>query len=438
MPENISPPKICAGLPLHPLRYDLNNELHARPFEQLVAPMHATMYAMFDHETTGAEHHGHVVDLCRRYGLHPPAENSNHFNADFGAFRFRWERYSEFTAYTFFRTGNAAPPFSETASCEVPEDWLSRLPGQLLTAVKVELLAKDESAPTEEELNRMFVSESLVSSEIGGQAARLWTDLRIDKDGYNRSLVLDQTMPPRKAGRVILRIFEIAIYRNLSLLALPLAREISPRTAQINEELAHLTEQLSLDNSQEEDADLLRKLTRLSAEIETLSSRTAYRFSATRAYYAIIQSRINELHERNVEPYQTIGEFLERRLAPAVRTCNSVADRLADLSRRATRSANLMRTKTDFTLAEQNQVQLSSMNRRAKQQLRLQETVEGLSVAAISYYLVSLVGYAAVSVKNLGVPLNSDLVKGIAIPVILVAVWMGLRRFKKRLSKEDK
>ena len=96
-----------------------------------------------------------------------------------------------------------------------------------------------------------------------------------------------------------------------------------------------------------------------------------------------------------------------------------------------------MRTKTDFTLAEQNQTQLSSMNRRAKQQLRLQETVEGLSVAAISYYLVSLVGYAAISVKNLGVPLNSDLIKGISIPVILIAVWMGLRRFKKRLAKED-
>ncbi len=437
MQEKISPSKICAGLPLHPLRYDLNNELHARPFEQLVAPMHATMYAMFDHETTAVDHHRHVVDLCKRYGLHPPADNSNHFTADFGSFRFRWERYTEFTAYTFFRSSNGEAPFSQTASSEVPEDWLSALPGQLLTAVKIELLDKTSAVPTEEELDRLFVSDSLVSSEIGGNAARLWTDLRIDKDGYNRSLVLDHNMPPRKAGRVILRIFEIAIYRNLSLLALPVARETSPRTALINEELARLTEQLSLDNSQDEDAALLRELTRLSAEIESLSSKTAYRFSATKAYYAIIQSRINELHESHVDPYQTVEEFLERRLAPAVRTCISVSDRLADLSRRATRSANLMRTKTDFTLAEQNQTQLSSMNRRAKQQLRLQETVEGLSVAAITYYLVSLVGYAAVSVKNLGVPLNSDLIKGISIPVILIAVWMGLRRFKKRLAKED-
>ncbi|MCG8492432.1 MAG: DUF3422 domain-containing protein [Sneathiellales bacterium] len=436
MSENTTPQKICAGVELHPLRYDLNNELHARPFEQLEGPVQATMYAMFDAENTCGEQHAHVAELCRRYGLHPPAENSNHFAADFGKFRMRWERYSEFTAYTFFRSGQSETPFQRRACEDVPEDWLSQLPGQLLTAVKVELLGKDQKAPTDEELDRLFVSDSLVSSEIGAEAARLWTDLRIDKDGFNRSLIQNYMMPPRKAGRLILRVFEIAIYRNLSLLALPLAREISPRTAMINQELADLTEQLSLDNSQKEDAVLLRKLTQLSAEIETLSSKTAYRFSATRAYYAIIQARIQELRESHVEPYQTVEEFLERRLAPAMRTCQSVSDRLADLSRRATRSANLMRTKTDFTLAEQNQTQLTSMNKRAQQQLRLQETVEGLSVAAISYYLVSLIGYAAVSIKNLGVPLNSDLVKGVAIPLTLLAVWYGLRRFKRALSRE--
>jgi len=437
MHEETSIQKACAGLELHPLRYQLNNELHARPFEQLVAPLMATMYAMFDDGVPATAHYKHVVELCRRYGLHPPAEDANHFTADFGNFRLRWERYTEFTAYTFFRQGKSSPLFSQTACSEVPQDWLSGLPGKLLTAVKIELLDKDYPVPSDAHLDEIFISESLISSEIGANSARLWTDLRIDKDGYNRSLVLDYDMAPRKAGRVILRIFEIAIYRNLSLLALPLARQTSPEIAQINQELARLTEQLSLENSQAEDADLLRKLTRLSAEIETLSSQTAYRFSATRAYYAIIQARITELRETKISPYQGVEEFLERRLAPAVRTCISVSDRLADLSRRATRSANLMRTKTDFTLAEQNQIQLTSMNKRAKQQLRLQETVEGLSIAAISYYLVSLVGYAAVSAKNLGLPLNTDLIKGGSIPVILFLVWMGLRRFRKKLAKED-
>ena len=426
----------CAGLKPHPLRFDINNELHARPFEQIVAPLTATHYAMFHEEHLEEQEYQHICDLCRRYGLHPPMEKASHFSADFGNFRLRWERHAEFTTYTFFRANRKVEPFAKTACSEVPAEWLAGLPGLLLTALKAEILSKDQPRPREADLDKYFVSESLVSSMIGGNAAQRWTDMRIDKDGYIRSLIYDHDMSPRKAGRVLLRIFEIAVYRNLALLALPLAREVSLKVALINSELADLTEDLSRASSAEAEAALLRDLTRVSAEIETLSARTAYRFSATRAYYPIVLSRIAELKEMPVDPYQTISEFLDRRLAPAVRTCNSVADRLADLSRRATRSANLLRTKTDFALAEQSQAQLASMNKRAQRQLRLQETVEGLSIAAISYYLVSLVGYAAEAAQHLGLNVNVDIVKGASIPVVLLAVWMALRRFKKRLFKD--
>lgn len=426
----------CAGLTPHPLRFEINNELHARPFEQLVAPLTGTMYAMFHEEHAEKEEYNHLCNLCDRYGLHPPGEKTNHFSADFGSFRLRWERHAEFTSYTFFRQTHGTEPFAESACSEVPKDWLSNLPGQLLTAVKIELLDSSQRKPTDQELDRYFVSDSLVSSIIGGDAAQLWTDLRIDRDGYNRTLVHNHDMPPRKAGRVVLRIFEIAVYRNLALLALPLARETSRKVAEINSELAELTGKLGQDSGPAAESELLLNLTRVSAEIESLSANTAYRFSATRAYYPIILSRISELKEVPVTPYQTISEFLDRRLAPAVRTCNAASDRLGDLSRRATRSANLLRTKTDFVLSEQNQEQLASMNKRAQRQLRLQETVEGLSIAAISYYLVSLVGYAADAGNSVGLFLNVDLVKGISIPLILISVWMALRRFKKRLYRD--
>ena len=45
---------------------------------------------------------------------------------------------------------------------------------------------------------------------------------------------------------------------------------------------------------------------------------------------------------------------------------------------------------------------LGAMNRRQQLQLRLQATVEGLSVAAITYYIVGLVGYAAKGLKEGG------------------------------------
>src|SRR3546814_8262212 len=86
---------------------------------------------------------------------------------------------------------------------------------------------------------------------------------------------------------------------------------------------------------------------------------------------------------------------MDRRLAPAMRTCESAAGRLETLASRVGRASNLLRTRVDIELEAQNRDVLMSMNRRARLQLRLQETVEGLSVVAISYYVVGLVGYAA-------------------------------------------
>jgi len=77
------------------------------------------------------------------------------------------------------------------------------------------------------------------------------------------------------------------------------------------------------------------------------------------------------------------------------------------------------------------------MDRRAKQQLRLQQTVEGLSVAAILYYLVGLVGYAAKGLRDGGVPLEPDLIAGLAVPVLGAVVLWVMRRKRRRLHGES-
>lgn len=76
------------------------------------------------------------------------------------------------------------------------------------------------------------------------------------------------------------------------------------------------------------------------------------------------------------------------------------------------------------------------MNRRAKLQLRLQETVEGLSIAAVSYYLVSLVGYLAKGMKSFGLPLSPEQITALSIPVVVVLIWLGVRRVKRTLRGE--
>ena len=127
---------------------------------------------------------------------------------------------------------------------------------------------------------------------------------------------------------------------------------------------------------------------------------------------------------------------MDHRLAPAMATCSSAEKRLLDLSERIARASDLLRTRVDIEREQQNQSLLASMNRRARMQLRLQQTVEGLSIAAISYYVVGLVGYAAKALKEAGVPLSVELVTGGSIPFVLLAIWLAVRRIRKHLGVE--
>ena len=161
----------------------------------------------------------------------------------------------------------------------------------------------------------------------------------------------------------------------------------------------------------------------------------SFRFSAARAYADLVALRISELREERIEGLQMFSEFTERRLSPAMRTCEAAAKRLSTTSERVARATQLLSTRVGISRERQNQALLESMDNRAKLQLRLQETVEGLSIAAITYYIVGLVGYAAKGAKSLGVlPVSPDLVTALSIPVVLLLVALGVRRVRRSIA----
>ena len=269
---------------------------------------------------------------------------------------------------------------------------------------------------------------------VAGGNARAYTDLRIHPDGFGRLLVENLSLTPRQAGRTIQRMLEIDTYRMLALLALPLARELAPFLAECEQELVQITSTM-VDVGVAGEPALLERLMKLEAAIVSQDSKSHYRFSAAAAYYELVQRRIGELREQRIEGLQLFQEFMERRLAPAMATCTATATRLQALSSRVASVTQLLSTKVDIAREQQNQAVLASMNRRAKLQLRLQQTVEGLSVAAITYYFAGLVGYAAKAVKAEGVHFEPDLVIGISIPIIAALVAYGTHRLRASVSK---
>lgn len=422
----------------HSLRYALSNEFHARPFALLAPPERASHFAMLSDVSDEAAVREHLLALCERYDVAHPAEGAKHFSADFGPFRLKWERHTEFTTYTFFRQGAFDDPFAKPVAGLVPAQWLGELPGELLVATHVAVAARDAPAPSADELGRWFVAESLCGSRPTGGAAVFWTDFQIHEDGFGRILVHDLSMGPRQAGRLVQRLLEIETYRSMAMLALPLAREVDPKVTAIEQGLAELLARLRDVETVEDERQLLDRLTRLSAEIEEISAKTAFRFSAASAYYALVEARVAKLREQRAEALQPISEFIERRLAPAMRTCDSIAARQEVLAERAARAANLLRTRVDIALEGQNRDLLKSMDRRARVQLRLQQTVEGLSVVAISYYVVSLVGYVAEAANEAGAALDVGLVRGLSIPVVALVAWLVVRRIRRKVMAARK
>jgi uncharacterized membrane-anchored protein len=119
-------------------------------------------------------------------------------------------------------------------------------------------------------------------------------------------------------------------------------------------------------------------------------------------------------------------------------TCRAVAARLDSLSQRVARANQLLATRVDITRERQNQSLLESMNRRARQQLRLQQTVEGLSVAAVTYYVVGLLGYAAKGAKAAGLGLDAEITMAAGIPFVALLVAFAVHKARKVVHQTGK
>ena len=436
----------------HPLRVPLSAEIHSRPPIRLEAPERITHLGIFgrnepeENKTVGVQTQL-LADLCIHYGVIPPVVEAKYFFHDFGRFRLKWECHSEFSSFTFVSSvhGDSKPDglFERMPSEELPQEWLLRLQGKLMVATHIVLessaMPSDEAVP---HMRRLFESNPIVGCEAS-QAAQVWTDFQIHASGFVRFVIRDAGLKGQQAGRLVQRILEIETYRKMAMLGLPNAQRASPVLNIIEAELASQTAAMvDMDKTghkgdeqgMAEEQLLLERITSLAARLEQLAVDNSYRFSASNAYFKLVHSRIEELRERRIEGVPTISEFMQRRLTPAMNTCLSTDRRQKILAERIANTNSLLRTRVGIRQEQQNNQILQSMNKRAAQQLRLQQAVEGLSVVAISYYLAGLVSYAGKALKAAGLHIDTDLVTGISLPVLALIVWLGLKQMKKNLN----
>jgi uncharacterized membrane-anchored protein len=417
----------------HPLRQKLSDEVHARPPVPLDTPEFVTYLAFLHHEGSAERESAHLAQLAGQLGLPAPNTDSGHVLLETDGFRLKWERHNEFSSYCFFRRIEPQDSPDEYALLHVPAAWRKAIPGLLVAATHIELRAIAE-VPLATVLHQQSRhGQALVASAISDGAGWVLTDFHLH-DGFSHFLLLDNGFTPRQAGRIAQRLVEIETYRVMALLAFPVAKEVGRLVSRAEDELADLMDSMGQSRTAEDDRAVLARLSRLAADVERSVARTSFRFGAAAAYYRLVRQRIDDLREQRLPGYSPIGEFMDRRLVPAIDTCTSIARRQDDLSGRIARNSQLLRTRVDVEIERQNQALLAQMNRRAKIQLHLQETVEGLSVVAITYYASQLVNYIAKGAKGLIGPLTPEVITAVSIPLIAGIVFMGLRRMRTRLG----
>lgn len=416
----------------HPQRRLLSDEVHARPPEALRSPMRATHLSLVVDADQRPEEIAHLVDLCSRLGVPPPAALATHFTTETDRGRVKWERHGEFSSYTFFAVGAESMPFAEPAVRLLPADWVAAIPGRTIVAAHVTLMAARTQDSEIGSLAMLFGGNTVIGASLGGGAGMAFADFKIHGDGYSRFLVLDVSFTPRQAGRMIQRLLEIETYRMMAMLALPLARDQSPIITAVERSLASLTDDIAGQGVADE--NLLQQLTNLAADVERCLVRSQFRFGACKAYHDLVMRRIAELREQRLAGFQTIEEFMTRRFTPAVATCASTSQRLHDLSERVAQTSALLSTRVDIVREKQNHRLLDSMNRRARLQLRLQQTVEIISVVPITYYVVGLVGYLSKALHAYGSSIEPEIVEGIAMPIVAALVIWVVRRAHHKVA----
>ncbi|SIS89974.1 DUF3422 domain-containing protein [Neptunomonas antarctica] len=422
----------------HPQRQQIADEVHARPFQQLSSPLKVMHFAVMNAGHDAGDILQSISSLFVACGAQALGEGATFCFQDVGQLSLRWEAHNEFYTLTFYYCGEQQN--WQQSMPGLSKDWSDRILGELITGVQILVKPGDDQADRENPNqipDEIFGNHQVIGSHVMRKAATLWTDFKPQGEfGLDRILLQDNHLHDYQCGRLIQRLCEIDTYRAVALLGLSPARFAMMQVTMLGAELSVVTNHLSnLEAGKESDA--LSALMNMAAKIEEISAETAHRFSASDAYYAVVQMRISELEETRIEGLQTIQQFIDRRVDPAMRTCRAAAMRLDRISQRVARASNLLRSKIDLSTEGKVHDLLSSMNKRTRRQLTLQAKLETFSIIVVTYYLFDLTDRTIHYLSSGKIEEVATSWLTYSLPAVVLGVWWYVRRVTKEFKSDD-
>ncbi|MCY1341911.1 hypothetical protein D9M69_278790 [compost metagenome] len=408
---------------MHPLRKALHNELHSRPSIYFRDPANVYHFAFSDAEDVVCDA---LVERLNQAADAQLASNGSQGLLRMGENTLKWERHTEFFTLTLVVPRAPGDPFWPPLP-QALESLVSDHRNLLINADQV-LVESDANWAGD---TAAYGFKDPAGSTLGGGDAIAWSDFRLTEDGVNRILLVNRHLNAYRLGRMIRRLLEIETYRMMASITLPVAQAVNLQLKEYDKELTTLSDRNAEGKSSAK--ALSADIAALSARIVRSTARTRQRFSATEAYAQIVFERINELREAHVGDCQRLGVFIERRFRPTVRYCVATDQRLVRLGQSVANLGDLLQARVQVEVEEQNSEILRSLNARADTQIKIQKAVEGLSIIAISYYLLSLFKLFYGGLHSLGLEVSAKtaiLVMTPVVALILGVIFMRIRKAK--------
>jgi len=389
-------------------RHEISSEIHRKPYYELLAPLRASVFSI--HTQDFKKNYYHLDELCKYLSIPSPTTNNLTYLYNYkDLYQLKWESHREFCTFQFIIHENIPSNtlFKKSNIKYVPDLWIDSL-DNIINCVNLEVINNDE-IKNEQDIYNAFNNNYIVGSGISNNKGSVYSDFRIDGNGYHRLLMINNGMSRHQLGRSIQRVLDIESYRSLHMVGFV-------NCSKINKELDIIKNDLNMINRNLEQSNNIDILYDISSRINRLDNSNRFRFQASNSYFPIIEDRFNELLFRKVDGLQPYDQYLKSRLNPTRRTIINTERRLKETMNQVSRLSILLQANTEMAIKKNSYLLLESMNKKTDTQIQLQKTVEGLSTIVLTYYSTGLLNYSLKGLNQIyNIPIPIEIITGIGM-----------------------
>ena len=198
-------------------RQKVLDEFNRRPYIELSSPLKLSMINILTKKKE--KNYYYLDELCKYLSIPPPLENSNSFIHNYeNKFLLKWNSHREFCTFQFIKNEDVHSKelFKKSKLQDVPDLWINSI-DNILNCTNLEVA---NNINEENDIFNAFDNNYIVGSYINNRRGEVYSDFRIDGNGYNRILLINNSLTKHQLGRTIQRVLDIESYRSMLMVGL--------------------------------------------------------------------------------------------------------------------------------------------------------------------------------------------------------------------------